>query len=262
MPPSTPDVMHDFIGTPDQAVATTNLIGQELDGGPLLPPSPCPPSSSLPAPKKSPITGNMEIPGCDFSYAKPDPSAMAGAGYTFAIGYVSPTSSKNLSADQFTAYRNAGMAVGLVWESTAGRALEGTSAGAADGTAAEQQANALGYPVDAVIFFAVDQDTTFADYGNIQTYANAFNKNTRRPVGIYGEADVLDHLVTPGQQPVQYGWQTAAWSGGRLSGKANLYQRVGHPGWPVPAGVNSGDFDEDVAISCVPLAGWQGATPA
>jgi hypothetical protein len=68
---------------------------------------------------------------------------------------------------------------------------------------------------------------------------------------------VVDHFVTPGVQPVRYGWQTAAWSGGRLSAKANLYQRTGHPGWPVPATVAATAFDEDVAITRVPLAGWQ-----
>jgi hypothetical protein len=204
---------------------------------------------------QSPITGVWEIPGFDFSFTKPDPGAMAGAGYTFAIGYVSPNPAKNLTADVLAAYRDTGILVGLVWESTAGRALEGQAAGAADGRAAEDQANAVGYPVDAVLFFAVDQDTTAADYPAIGAYAEAFNEVTRRPVGIYGEADVIDHFVTPGAQPVQYGWQTAAWSAGRLSAQANLYQRVGHRGWPVPAGTSADAFDEDVAILPLPLAG-------
>jgi hypothetical protein len=113
----------------------------------------------------------------------------------------------------------------------------------------------VGYPADAVLFFAVDVDTTPADYPAIRAYAEAFNLVTRRPVGIYGEADVIDHFVTSGVQPVRYGWQTAAWSAGRLSHKAHLYQRVGHPGWPVPAGTSPRAFDEDVAILALPLAG-------
>ena len=206
-------------------------------------------------PFQSPITGVWETPGVDFSFTKPDPGAMADAGYTFAIGYVSHNPAKNFSADVMAAYRDEGILVGLVWETTAARALEGHAAGAADGRAAEDQANAVGYPVDAVLFFAVDVDTTAADYPAIQAYAEAFNAVTRRPVGIYGEADVIDHFVTPGVQPVQYGWQTAAWSAGRLSKKANLYQRIGHPGWPVPAGTEADAFDENVAILPVPLAG-------
>ena len=82
--------------------------------------------------------------GFDFSWTKPDPAAMADAGYEFAIGYVSPNPAKNLSARQVAAYQDVGISVGLVWESTAGRALDGRAAGAQDGRAAEKQANALG----------------------------------------------------------------------------------------------------------------------
>jgi hypothetical protein len=254
-PPTLPDAMHDeFMGTPDQAVAATNLARTELAGGGTPPPA----AGGYPAPTRSPNTGNFEIPGFDCSYSKPGWMEMRAAGYTFMLGYVSPNPAKNLSASNFYDYHvRAGMAVGLVWESTIGRALQGSAAGTADGKAAELQANTIGYPTDAVIFFAVDQDTTSASYAAIQSYANSFNLNTRRPVGIYGEADVVDHFVTPGVQPVRYGWQTAAWSAGRLSGKAGLYQRTGHPGWPVPAGVAATAFDEDVAISRIPLAGWQ-----
>ncbi len=204
--------------------------------------------------RQSPITGVSEIPGFDFSFTKPEPGAMGRAGYTFAIGYVSPNPAKNVSAELLAAYRNSGILVGLVWESTAGRALEGQAAGVADGQAAEDQANAVGYPVDAVLFFAVDQDTTAADYPAIQAYAESFNAVTRRPVGIYGEADVIDHFVTPGKPPVQYGWQTLAWSKGRVSEKADLFKRVGHPSRPVPAGMSPKAFDEVLEISPVPLA--------
>jgi peptidoglycan hydrolase-like protein with peptidoglycan-binding domain len=211
---------------------------------------------SLPPAKNSPVTGNPEVPGFDCSYTRVEQNAMHAAGYTFMIGYVSPTAGKNLTHQDMTNYLAAGIAVGLVWEGSAGEALNGAAAGSAAGASAEAQANALGYPANAVIFFAVDVDTTSASYAAIQAYANAFNAATTRPVGIYGEADVIDHFVTPGVQPVQYGWQTAAWSGGRLSAKANLYQRVGHPSWPVPAGVSSTAFDEDVALRYLPLAGW------
>jgi hypothetical protein len=195
-----------------------------------------------------------ETIGFDFSWTKPDPDAMADAGYEFAIGYVSPNPAKNLSARQVAAYQDAGIGVGLVWESTAGRALDGRAAGEQDGRAAEAQANALGYPDDAVIFFAVDKNTTRADRPAIRKYAEAFNEATRRPVGIFGEADVIDHFVTPGEPPVRYGWQTSAWSKGRVSDKADLFKRVGHPSRPVPEGMSPKSFDEVLEISPVPLA--------
>jgi hypothetical protein len=195
-----------------------------------------------------------ETIGFDFSYTKPPPASMADAGYDFAIGYVSPNPAKNISADHVAAYRHAGIGVGLVWESTAGRALDGLAAGKQDGRAAEEQANALRYPVDAVIFFAVDTNTTRADRPAIRAYAEAFSGATRRPVGVFGEADVIDHFVTPGKQPVQYGWQTAAWSKGRVSEKAHLFKRIGHPSRPVPEGMSPKAFDEVLENSPVPLA--------
>ena len=41
-------------------------------------------------------------------------------------------------------------------------------------------------------------------------------------------SDLVEALVTPGVQPTQFGCQTAAWSQGLLSQKANLYQRATH----------------------------------
>lgn len=259
------DAMHfEFMGTPAQALQALALARAELGGAA---PQPTPGVTWLPSPSVSPITGAREVPGFDCSYTKPGWVEMRSGGYKFMIGYVSPKSEKNLSAGNIADYRNAGMAVGLVWESAAGRALEGAAAGGADGAEADRQADALGYPTDAVLFFAVDVDTTSGNFGAIGAYAGAFNQATKRPVGIYGEFDVIEQFVTPGQQPVQYGWQTAAWSRDpntaqpRLSGKANLYQRTGHPTWPVPGGVAANAFDENVALSPVPLFGWRGSDP-
>jgi hypothetical protein len=194
-----------------------------------------------------------ETIGFDFSYSKPNAAAMADAGYEFLIGYLSYNPAKNLSRHQMRAYRNAGIKVGLVWETSEGRALAGRAAGRRDGRAAERQANALGYPVHAVIFFAVDKDTDRSDRPAIRAYAEAFSLATRRPVGIFGEADVLDHFVRPGKGPVLYGWQTRAWSHGRVSKKADLFKRVGHTR-RVPEGISPKAFDEVLQISKVPLA--------
>jgi uncharacterized protein with LGFP repeats len=59
-------------------------------------PPPPPPAPGGGVKKQSPITGNMEIPGFDCSYTKPSAAPMVAAGYTFVIGYVSPTAGKNL----------------------------------------------------------------------------------------------------------------------------------------------------------------------
>ena len=201
-----------------------------------------------------------EIGGIDFAWARPAPPAVKQCGYSFVIGYLSGGGSKDLTAAQIAAYRAAGLMVGLVWETTANRVTGGAAAGAADGAAAEAEADRVGYPRDAVIFFAVDFDAQPSDFSTIAAYAAAFNQATNRPVGIYGSFDVVEHFVTPGQQPVQYGWQTAAWSNGELSAKAHLYQRVGHVNWPIIPGISALDFDEDVL--CIPLPLMGAAAPA
>ena len=179
---------------------------------------------------------------------------MADAGYEFAIGYVSPNPAKNLSRRPGGGLSRRGhpRRPGVGDHRRAGTGRPGGRW--EDGRAAENQADVLGYPDGAVIFFAVDKNTTRADYPAIREYAEAFNQATRRPVGIFGEADVLDHFVKPGKSTVRYGWQTAAWSHGRVSDKADLFKRVGHPSRPVPEGISPKSFDEVLEIPPVPLA--------
>jgi hypothetical protein len=249
--PTRPDAMHnEFMGTPAHADQATTLARQEL--GHL---------ANMPSPRPSPITGDLEVPGYDAGDSWPNPATMAGAGYTFAMGRLSPDQAKNVDATGLTTCRAAGIALGLFWESTPGRALQGTAAGEADGHAADQLADAIGYLRTAPIFFAVDVGITSSNAPAVQAYAQAFSATTTRPVGAHGDAELIDFIVTPGLPPVQYGYQAATWSGGRISPKAHLYQRVGHPGWPVPDGVAASSFDEEIALKFVPLDGWAGGTP-
>ena len=245
------DAMHfEFMGAPGDVPAALALARDELGR----------PESWLPGPYPSPVNGCPEVAGFDCSYNKPDAVAMAVGGHRFMVGYVSSNPAKNLTPEHVAAYRAEGLAVGLVWEETADRCLGGATAGAADGDEADRQADALGYPLDAVVWFAVDFDAGPSHMAAVGDYAVEFDRHNKRPVGVYGKADVIDALVTPGARPVRYGWQTAAWSGGRISAKANLYQRVGHPAWPV-AGVDPGAYDENVALAPVPLWGWRRADP-
>lgn len=193
-----------------------------------------------------------ETYGCDFSFARPAPAAVKAAGYSFVMGYVSHDAGKALTKAQIAAYCSAGVRVGLVFEDAADRALGGAAAGAADGHFTEQVLRDLDYHPTAPVFFAVDFDVTAAQLPTVRQYAAAFNRATTHPVGVYGSYRVVEALVTPGVQPVQYGWQTAAWSSGRLSYKAHLYQRNHHTH---PLFIAAADFDEDVACVALPLMG-------
>jgi len=200
----------------------------------------------------------VETFGCDFAWTKPDPTALRNAGYSFVLGYISNDASKDLSGAQIAAYAKAGLRVGLVYETTANRVLSGAAGGNADGIAANTAANSRGYAANAPLFYAVDFDAQPSDFATIAAYGNAFNLANPRPVGVYGSYAIVEHLVTPGMQPNQVGWQTAAWSSGLLSAKANLYQRAVHYH---PLVVAANLFDEDVCTKTIQLHGGVIAPP-
>jgi hypothetical protein len=191
-----------------------------------------------------------EVYGGDFAYARPDPRALRDSGYTFVVGYISRNSRKCLT--DWERYAQAGLGVAFVFEDSA---VPDHGAGTADGRFCEQWLRAHGAPMDAPLFFAIDADIPATEFPAVAGYGRDFNLATNSPVGPYGKYALVDALVTPGRQPMQLGWQTAAWSGDQVSEKANLYQRC--TPHHLVAGLADGDYDEDVLIR--PLAFAQAA---
>lgn len=188
-----------------------------------------------------------EIYGADFSYSRPDPVAMRNAGHTFAVGYISRNSRKCFA--DWRRYADAGLGVAFVFEDAA---VPDFGGGTADSQFCEQWLRANGVPLDAPLFFAFDADLPTSQFGLAAAYGRAFNLATNSPVGPYGKYSLIEALVTPGQQPMQLGWQTAAWSGSELSQKANLYQRYTHH-HPIP-GTADAAYDENVLINPLTFA--------
>jgi hypothetical protein len=188
--------------------------------------------------------------GIDVAWQRPSPDAIRSAGYSFVIGYLSTDPTKNLTAQNITAYQAQSLGILLVWETTARRVLDGMAAGIADGRAANAQAAAFGYPPDVPIFFACDMDTT-------ALVARPYFRGvtTVRPCsGAYGDIAVVDALLADGT--VRFGWQTSAWSGQSVSTAAHLYQRT-KPTLPL-----QGSFDEDVLLRPIPMFTAPIVTPA
>ena len=175
----------------------------------------------------------------DYAWAKPAPDAIKAAGYSGVMRYLSNDPTKNLTVAEAAGLLAAGLSVGLVWETISARAGQGFAAGAADAATAEAAATALGYPFYAAIFYAVDYD---ADPAAVAPYFAGVNSRAARPVGVYGSARVVEGTAVP------WKWQTSAWSAGRVSASAHLYQRqratVAHP---LPS------TDENVVIAPFPI---------
>jgi len=164
--------------------------------------------------------------GVDYSYGRPGGAALAAAGKHFAVRYVpySGDGGKGLGKAELADLRIHGIDVALVFESSKGRALAGHAAGAADAQLGLDAMVALGFPTASTpIYFAVDFDATLAQQPALDAYlAGAAAVLTRSQVGVYGSASVVDRCAA--KPSAAWFWQTYAWSAGRQSSHAHLYQ--------------------------------------
>jgi peptidoglycan hydrolase-like protein with peptidoglycan-binding domain len=163
----------------------------------------------------------------DYSFARPSPTTIKKSGYAGVMRYISTApgtqpNPKDLTRPEASLLHQAGLSIGLVWETYAKRAGAGQAAGKADVASAERQANLLGYPKNCPIFYAVDYD---ANPDSVALYFAGVKAAAKglHPVGVYGSARVVEAIHAAG---VPYVWQACAWSNGRVSDSAHLYQRM------------------------------------
>lgn len=162
--------------------------------------------------------------------------ALADLGYKFVCRYLVPEryAWKRLTRAEAEAITAAGLQIVSVFETTANRPAGGGPAGFLDGTEALREAVSIGQPVGTAIYFAVDFDASAKDYDAIEAYLRAAaGAIPGYRVGVYGEYDVIEEMARRGA--AKHFWQTYAWSGGKKSAKANIYQYkngqtvAGHP---------------------------------
>lgn len=151
--------------------------------------------------------------------------ALAAAGYKYAARYLVPVGYKwkRLTRQEAEVITNAGMQIVSVFETEANRPAKGAAAGTADGAAALHEAQLIGQPRGSAIYFAVDYDAKPGAYDAIEAYLrHAAAEIPGYVVGVYGSYAVVEEMVRriPGIRV----WQTYAWSRGKKSSKANLYQ--------------------------------------
>lgn len=176
----------------------------------------------------------------DYSFSRPSPATIKAHGYTAVGRYLGGTPDKQLTKAEAATLHAAGLGIWLVFESTADRAKAGRAAGVADAKTARSKAAALGYPAACPIFFAVDFD---AAASTVSAYFDGVKSVLGDRAGVYGGINVVGLA--------DWAWQTTAWSGGRLSPHAHLYQRVKMTN-PVPG------CDENVVCRPIPVWGPKG----
>lgn len=161
--------------------------------------------------------------GIDHSSAPPDPRKLRDAGVDFVCRYVStPGNPKNVTAAEVAGLHANGIAVVLVFETTAERALDGYTAGRADAQAAAAQALAVGLG-GAPIYFAVDFDMQPAQLPGVDRYfLGAQRELGYKRTGVYGGHSVVKAQLDAGN--CKYAWQTYAWSNSEWDPRAHLEQ--------------------------------------
>lgn len=162
--------------------------------------------------------------GIDYAWSKPSPDALVRGGKTFVCRYLAYLpNGKVLTSDERRSLHDAGLSIVLNWEQASGDMLKGYATGLAHAREAVRQANALGAPDTAVIYFSCDVDiSTSTQLNAVKDYLNgAIAALGRHRVGVYGEYSVIEAMVGT---VCDWGWQTYAWSAGKVSNKAHIYQ--------------------------------------
>lgn len=192
--------------------------------------------------------------GIDYSFSRPGGAAIKAAGKDFVVRYCPypGAGGKALTKEELADLHNNGLAVVLVFESTAGRVKQGQMAGIADGSIVRQAMIDLGFPADRPCYFAVDFDAAPTDQPAIDQYlrgaAEVLGVNR---VGVYGSYYVVMRCHQNGT--AKWLWQTYAWSGGQKYIGIDLYQ------YQNGQKLNGGDVDFDEAYNA-DFGQW-GTTP-
>lgn len=191
----------------------------------------------------------------DYAWGRPGGAALKAHGVTRVMRYLSLDPTKNLTRSEALDLAAHGVAVGVVWETTAQRALAGHAAGAGDAALALAQAHACGMPAGKPIYGAVDFDATPANQTQIDEYFKGWNTVVPAArTGVYGGYWTVSRTMQAGL--ARFGWQTTAWSGGQWWTGALLQQRGGN------VSINGVDCDNNTVLGDVGTWFPVGSAPA
>lgn len=162
--------------------------------------------------------------GVDYAWARPDTLELHRLGKKFACRYLAfLPNGKVLASSEREQLHNAGIDIVLNWEQAAGDMLRGYTVGNTQAREALRQYVALGAPSTVPIYFSCDTNVVNATQMDaVRRYLDGARDILGYDrVGVYGQYSVIEALVGP---TCKWGWQTYAWSAGKVSQKAHIYQ--------------------------------------
>jgi len=167
----------------------------------------------------------------DWSQARPNLAKVKAAGYSAAYRYVcSDTAERGLPGKRLTPTErdqilHAGLDIGLHGEDEAGAAQKGYARGLAQGKQwADYAHRILNAPKGMTIVAAIDYDTSGVYPTVVRDYLHgiADGLDGQYRTGVYGSIYVVDAALA--EKTAVHGVQTNAWSHGKISSWAHVYQ--------------------------------------
>jgi hypothetical protein len=161
---------------------------------------------------------------CTYNFTQQKAIEFKNEGFSFVCRYLAPNGmSKKLRKSEADNINKAGLYIVSVFETSAGRASGGAANGSYDGKIAYEEAKNLGQPEGSTIYFAVDFEASKSQLNAIEQYLIAAKAEIPGyKIGVYGSYLVVEEMATRGA--CDNFWQTLAWSYGKKSEHANIYQ--------------------------------------
>lgn len=146
------------------------------------------------------------------------------AGFEYAIRYLPTSTWKGLTEGEVKVIQDAGLKLVSIFQTSANYpGYFGGSQGRADGKHAQMLAEKMGQPKGTAIYFAVDYDAQPANIRRVLEYMKGVKMALKEyKVGIYGSYRVMNEVKQ--NTPVDYYWQTYAWSYGKVASFIHMHQ--------------------------------------
>jgi hypothetical protein len=167
------------------------------------------------------------VKGLDYSLGPPAPDKIKAAGFGYVMRYLPFSGSwrQDLTPQEFRGLVDAGIGVGLIWETTAGRAGEGYAAGTRDAELADVAAwKATGFDEPAV-WFTVDFDVPpHKEDDVVEYFRGIMSVMPLSRIFVYASYRICQLLREA--HVVMGCWQTTAWSRGNWDANHMQIQRI------------------------------------
>ena len=164
--------------------------------------------------------------GLDYSWARPRPTAIKVAGYTFVLRYLcwvdDRTRGKLLTKPEADALLAQGIDIISNWETTAAESKGGYSAGRANAIEAERLHKAAGGPPNAAIYFSIDYDARNELAVNKAYFEGINSVMPVHRIGVYSGTPLIKFIKEAGL--AKFTWNTQGWSDGQWFPERDLHQ--------------------------------------